>query len=64
MQRAGLAILACSMLVAAGCGSDDDAAPDRFTAIPKRTVQAPADQTAPRWQRLATLGVGDRRRVD
>lgn len=48
------AALAGGALLATGCG-DDGSKPDRFSALPKRTIQAPDDKTAPRWQRLATL---------
>ena len=59
--RSLLAILAAGALLAvAGCGDDDDGeSGDRFTQIPKRTVEAPKDQTAPRWQRIAAFSGRD-----
>lgn len=51
---ATLAIVATA-LVPIGCGEDDGSETDRFGAIPKRTIEAPADKTAPRWQQIATL---------
>lgn len=52
-------LLAAGSLVASGCGGGDDDK-DRFGAIPKRTIVAPADETAPRWQQIARLrGSGD-----
>ena len=61
MRRAGrwTAVLAVAGLLALpGCGDDDDdeaASEDRFGAIPKRTIEAPEDETAPRWQKVADI---------
>lgn len=55
--RAGALALVAGLLALAGCGDDGDGDGDgdRFGAIPKRTIEAPADKTAPRWQQLADL---------
>jgi len=55
LPRGGTALVAAALLgLAAGCGGDDDEE-DRFGAIPKKTIVAPANETAPRWQELARL---------
>ena len=61
MRRAGrwiglLAVVA-ALLALPGCGDDDDeaASEDRFGAIPKRTIEAPENETAPRWQKVADI---------
>ncbi len=53
-----IAAIVCAALLPAACGGDDGGEPDGFEAIPKRTIQAPDDETAPRWQRIAELGAG------
>lgn len=64
MRRATwTAAVLCGALALAGCGEDDGAEPDRFGAIPKRTIVAPDDETAPRWQQIATLRAAATRRV-
>lgn len=57
MRLAGppLAAVLAAGLALAGCGDDEAAPADRFTSIPKRTIQAPSDKTAPRWQQIAVL---------
>ncbi len=53
--RIGSAVVAAALLaLVAGCGGDDDDE-DRFGAIPKRTIVAPSNETAPRWQEVARL---------
>ena len=53
--RIGGAVFAAALLgLAPGCGGDDDDE-DRFDAIPKRTIVAPSNETAPRWQEVARL---------
>ncbi|HEV2786123.1 MAG TPA: DM13 domain-containing protein [Solirubrobacteraceae bacterium] len=54
MRGIACAVTAATLLAVAGCGGDDDET-DRFGEIPKRTIVAPADETAPRWQELARL---------
>ena len=52
--RIGAAIVAAALLaLVTGCGGDDD--DDRFGDIPKRTIVAPSNETAPRWQQIARL---------
>ena len=46
------AVLVALLALVAGCGDDDD---DRFGDIPKRTIVAPSNETAPRWQQIARL---------
>lgn len=53
-RMAGAAIAAAVLASGAGCGGDDDET-DRFAAIPKRTIVAPQNETAPRWQEVARL---------
>lgn len=61
MRRAGRWIgvlaVAAALLALPACGDDDDepASDDRFGAIPKRTIEAPDDETAPRWQEIADI---------
>ncbi|MFP5363807.1 MAG: DM13 domain-containing protein [Thermoleophilia bacterium] len=59
--KAVLAVaLPAALLAAGGCGGESDSAePDRFGAIPKRTIQAPDDETAPRWQQIGVLRSSD-----
>lgn len=38
----------------AGCGEDEEEK-DRFAEIPKRTVKAPPNETAPRWEQIAAF---------
>jgi hypothetical protein len=57
-RSTGVLLVASGLLALPGCGDDDET--DRFQQIPKRTIVAPADETAPRWQQIARLrGSGD-----
>ena len=49
---AGPIVAAALLALVAGCGGDDDGE-DRFGDIPKRTIVAPSNETAPRWQQIA-----------
>lgn len=52
--RIGGAIVAAALpALVAGCGGGDDEG--RFGDIPKRTIVAPSNETAPRWQQIARL---------
>ncbi|MGH2840482.1 MAG: DM13 domain-containing protein [Solirubrobacteraceae bacterium] len=55
LRRIGWLAVVCAFLVSAGCGGDDDPETDRFSDIPKRTIEAPDDKTAPRWQQIADV---------
>lgn len=55
--------IVCAALLAVGCGDDDSTETNRFDAIPKRTIEAPDDETAPRWQQIAALRGSATRRV-
>ena len=55
-RRVGSVLLALVAVgAAAGCGEDDDEKRDRFAEIPKRTVKAPPNETAPRWEQIAAF---------
>lgn len=64
-RRGALAAMVCAALLPVACGGDDGSEPNGFDAIPKRTIQAPEDETAPRWQKIAELraGAGATRRL-
>ena len=64
MASACPAALVVVVVARAGCGDDAEqtatAPTDLFRAVPKKTVVAPPDKAAPRWQPLATFtGTGD-----
>lgn len=54
-RRIGSALLSLLAAGAAGCGEDEDEKKDRFAEIPKRTVKAPPNETAPRWEQIAAF---------
>lgn len=58
-MRAARALAPAALVAAvliAGCGDeDDDDGSDRFADIPKRTIVAPTNLTAPRWERIGVF---------
>lgn len=53
-------LVACATVTGAGCGESDEPASkatanDPFRAVPQKTVVAPADKAAPRWEPVASF---------
>lgn len=55
MTRACASAVVALLAAAIGCGENEDENEDRFDRIPKRTVKAPPNETAPRWELIAAF---------
>ena len=54
-ECAALLVAFAAFPALAGCGDDDGEDADRFAQIPKRTIEAPPNTTAPRWEQIGAF---------